>query len=116
MLVGSPVYMSHTAHPQVRKRNSAAHARLRALCASPLRRVFVFANENHKETYVPHSDGESPNDRNDRAIRTAAAWYKRVCPGVRVVLLTADAANRAKAREEGIEVSRNALASHAGTR
>ena len=89
--------------PQVRKRNSSAHARLRALCAAPSRRVFVFANENHKETFVPFVDGESPNDRNDRAIRTAVAWYKRVCPGVRVVLLTADAANRAKAREEGLE-------------
>jgi exosome complex exonuclease DIS3/RRP44 len=88
----------------VRKRNLSAYTRLRTLCAAPSRRVFVFANEHHRDTYCLAEPGESPNDRNDRAIRVATAWYARVCPGVRVVLLTADAGNRAKARAEGIEV------------
>jgi exosome complex exonuclease DIS3/RRP44 len=87
----------------VRKRNSSAHARLRALLAAPARRVVVFCNEQHRETYVVQAAGESANDRNDRAIRAVAAFYARVCPGARVLLLTADAGNRAKAREEGLE-------------
>ena len=97
--------LTHAA-PQVRRRNASAHARLRSLAATPSRRVFVFANEHHRETFVATAAGESPNDRNDRAIRAATAFYARVCPGVRVLLLTADAANRAAARAEGIEARR----------
>ena len=88
--------------PQVRRRNSSAYTRLRALCASRARRFFVFANEHREETYVTSNPGESPNDRNDRAIRTATAWYARVCPGAKVVLLTQDAACRAAATAEGL--------------
>ncbi len=96
--------------PQVRKRNVSAYNRLRSLCAAPGRRFFVFANEHHASTHVTVALGESANDRNDRAIRVATAWYSRVCPGARVVLLTADAANRAKALAEGITVRHLALA------
>ena len=54
--------------------------------------------------------GETANDRNDRAIRTAALWYQHHLDAevkgqhgrVRVVLLTNDKANREKAVEEGI--------------
>jgi hypothetical protein len=28
----------------------------------------------HRDTYVKEEPGESPNDRNDRAIRVAAQW------------------------------------------
>jgi len=53
---------------------------------------------------VKQLDGESPNDRNDRAIRAAAAWYtRRLQPRMRVVLLTNDADNRRKAAAEGID-------------
>ena len=49
-------------------------------------------------------DGESPNDRNDRAIRAAAAWYtRRLQQRMRVILLTNDADNRRKAAAEGID-------------
>jgi hypothetical protein len=60
---------------QVKARNAAAYQRLRAMCADPAKRFFVFANENHKDTAVESREGESANDRNDRALRTAAAWY-----------------------------------------
>ena len=53
----------------------SAYQRLRALCASPTKRFYVFANENHKDTFVKGLPGESPNDRNDRAIRMAAKWW-----------------------------------------
>lgn len=56
--------------------------------------------------------GEKPNDRNDRAIRVAAAWYenhlsqsqKDLNPDqrLRVVILTEDAANRDLAKRDGI--------------
>ncbi len=45
---------------------------------------------------------ESPNDRNDRAIRVAAAWYMRRVPGMPIIVLTNDAENRRKALEMGI--------------
>lgn len=44
------------------------------------------------------------NDRNDRAIRTAAFWYKtHLKDQITIVLLTDDQSNRERAREEGIE-------------
>lgn len=52
--------------------------------AHPLKRFFVFANEHHRATYCPANAGESPNDRNDRSIRAAAAWCAAEaggCPG-----------------------------------
>ena len=69
----------------------------------------MFVNEHHAETYVERAPGESANDRNDRAIRRAAAWYAgegRACyskEGMppRVVLVTDDAENRKKAESEG---------------
>ena len=33
-----------------------------------------------RETYTKAEAGESPNDRNDRAIRVAAAWCAKPCP------------------------------------
>ncbi len=56
-----------------------------------------------RETYIQAEPGESPNDRNDRAIRVAAKWYRDRLPGMRVVLLTDDVANRRKAGVEGLE-------------
>lgn len=65
-----------------------------------------------RDTYVERIGGEKPNDRNDRAIRVAAAWYeshlsqsqKDLNPDqrVRVVILTEDAANRDLAKRDGI--------------
>lgn len=53
--------------------------------------------------------GETANDRNDRAIRAATAWYEShlnnstdVGSEIRVILLTDDKANLEKAREAGI--------------
>ena len=56
-----------------------------------------------RDTYVQQEAGESPNDRNDRAIRVAAAWYTARLPGQKVILLTDDADNRRKAKEMGVE-------------
>jgi exosome complex exonuclease DIS3/RRP44 len=88
---------------EVRARNSSVYQRLRALISSPTKRFYVFANEHHKETYITADAGESPNDRNDRAIRVAAAWYVARLPTMRIILLTDDANNRLKAKEMGVE-------------
>lgn len=55
---------------------------------------------------------ESPNDRNDRAIRTACAWYKKHLNGeVDVVLLTNDIDNMKKAKADKL----NAMTSKIST-
>lgn len=61
-----------------------------------------------RDTYVERVAGESANDRNDRAIRVATAWYEKHLKlnereqPIRVVLLSDDRKNLEKAREEGI--------------
>ncbi len=73
---------------------------------------------------------ETANDRNDRAIRSAAKWYKKnleinqddveVNERVQVVLLTNDKDNAEKAREDGnntftsksLESGRNSFMNH----
>lgn len=88
---------------EVKNKNLAVYNRLRALCSNTLRRFFVFSNEHHKDTYVKAMSGESPNDRNDRAIRVAAQWYKNHLGGpTRVLMITNDRENKRKAAEEGI--------------
>lgn len=66
----------------------------------------------YRDTYVEREPGESANDRNDRAIRVATAWYERHLnrstndnSKMHVVLLTDDKQNLEKARAEGITCS-----------
>ena len=102
---------------ECKARSKTSYERLRAMCVDPAKRFFVFANEHHRETYVKASPGESPNDRNDRAIRVATQFYARVLAGKRVVLLTNDRGNLLRAKEEGIEALsvRQFAAEHAST-
>ena len=88
-----------TALEEVRHRDAAAAARLRGVAALPGKRAVVFANEHARATWVGEAAaGETPNDRNDRAVRAVAAFYANAAaPGVGVVLLTDDAACRAAA-------------------
>ncbi|KAL3845034.1 hypothetical protein ACJIZ3_002437 [Penstemon smallii] len=88
---------------EVKNKNLAVYNRLRALCSNSNRRFFVFSNEYHKDTYVKIENGESPNDRNDRAIRAAAQWYQNhLGSAVRVLLITNDRDNQRKATKDGI--------------
>ena len=91
----------------MKNRNLGAYKRMREATASSSKRFFVFANEHHRDTFVERRDGESAQDRNDRAIRTAASWYDRHLEKAgkhptRVVLLTNDKANREKALGSGL--------------
>ena len=65
----------HDVLMQVRHRNLSIYNRLLSLLKDHTRRFFLFSNEHNKDTYTAHRTGESPNDRNDRAIRMAASWY-----------------------------------------
>lgn len=100
---------------EVKARNSSVYQRLRGLIASPTKRFFVFANEHHRETYITAEPGESPNDRNDRAIRVAAAWYATRLPTMKIILLTDDVNNRVKAKEMGVEAMSAAQYAHMRT-
>ncbi|KAL3151102.1 hypothetical protein ABBQ38_012969 [Trebouxia sp. C0009 RCD-2024] len=88
---------------EVKHRNQSIYQRLRTLCASDTKRFFVFANENHRDTYIKQEPGESPNDRNDRAIRVGTAWYAHRLPQMKIYLLTNDADNRRKALSEHLD-------------
>ena len=85
-------------------------AELRALIADEKRRFHVFSNEFHRDTYTRRSVGETPNDRNDRAIRVATAWYQAQLDGeMEVLLITNDAENLRLAKEAGLAHWRNGL-------
>lgn len=72
-----------------------------------------------RDTYADREPDETANDRNDRAIRIATKWYddhirasqsskdleRTGKTATRVILLTDDAGNRAKAEAEGILVA-----------
>lgn len=54
----------------------------------------------NRDTYVERKEGESANDRNDRAIRRAVEWYHdhvTRAGGPKVVLLTNDVDNKRQA-------------------
>lgn len=88
---------------EVKNKNIGIYNRLRALCSSSSRKFYVFSNQHHRDTYVKEMAGETPNDRNDRAIRVATQWYQNhLGKAVQVLLVTNDRENKRKALEEGI--------------
>ncbi|XP_059621933.1 exosome complex exonuclease RRP44 [Phlebotomus argentipes] len=97
---------------EVKNKSSAVYKRLRELVSKSSRRIYTFVNEHHKDTFVERQAGESSNDRNDRAIRTAIEWYnghlrlsqkgKTEEKRLKVILLTNDVENMRKSREMGI--------------
>ncbi|TEB35393.1 RNB-domain-containing protein [Coprinellus micaceus] len=110
-----PIILLQTVIEEVRHRSLPLYNRLKALMNMDEKSIWVFYNEYRSETTVVREENETPNDRNDRGIRKAAAWYSSHLqlsnPPVRgkatpklptIVLLTEDAANRQKAEKEGI--------------
>lgn len=123
---GPDIIVLQTVLEEVRHRSLPLYNRLRALIAEEERRIWLFYNEACAETYPSRRDGESPNDRNDRAIREATAWYAKHLPAkspqrkkvksevdvkppavdteIDVILLSDDAGNRRAAQEMGLKV------------
>jgi len=92
----SNLILLQTVLDEVRGNSVKLYNRVRAFQAAHPHAV-VFCNEHHRATYVERVQGESPNDRNDRAIRVASAWLAAHLPSIRITLLTNDKDNRAKA-------------------
>ncbi|KIM82109.1 hypothetical protein PILCRDRAFT_821006 [Piloderma croceum F 1598] len=110
-----PIILLQTVIEEVRHRSLPLYNRLKAVVKTEEKRVWVFYNEYRSETAIIRQDDESPNDRNDRGIRKATAWYNAhlslMHPATRglpnqniptVVLMTDDLANRQKAEKDGI--------------
>ncbi|KAK2462485.1 hypothetical protein APHAL10511_005455 [Amanita phalloides] len=110
-----PIVLLQTVLEEVRHRSLPLYNRLKALAKADDKHVWVFYNEYRLETAVVRQENETPNDRNDRSIRTATSWYtshlsqsrKQVRTTGRaeppsVVLLTEDVANRQSAQAQGI--------------
>jgi len=62
-----------------------------------------------RDTYVDKDDRESPNNRNDRAIRAAVSWYQchfaeNGFDSYKVILLTSDKQHTKKSINQGITV------------
>lgn len=109
------VIVLQTVLEEVKHHNMHIYKRLRALIGSPDRAFIVFSNENHRDTFIERDKGESPNDRNDRAIRVATRWYNAhilaSLPPLAstttkpvAVYLTDDAGSRALARQESTDL------------
>lgn len=105
------VIILQTVLEELRNRSLPLYNRLIGLTKSEDKRFYVFFNEFRLETYINREQGESINDRNDRAVRQAAKWYgehiqravngsskSKVCPSI--VMLSDDKENLRKARAE----------------
>lgn len=110
----SPVFTNviimQTVANEVRNHSMPLYNRLRTLLMDPDRRFWLFYNDFHQDTNVVRFADESPNDRNDRAIRQAAAYYTahlrtHALPGHAdtTVMVSEDVENVHKARVEGLE-------------
>ncbi|TCD60755.1 exosome catalytic subunit dis3 [Steccherinum ochraceum] len=115
-LFKTPIVLLQTVMEEVRHRSLPLFNRLKMLMRTDEKTVWVFYNEYRSETAVIREEGETPNDRNDRGIRKATAWYNShislARPPIRnqpkpvlttAVLLTDDVANRQKAEAEGLK-------------
>ncbi|CAK1598616.1 unnamed protein product [Parnassius mnemosyne] len=103
------VIILQTVLEEVKHQNTAIYQRLLEIIGKKTRKFYSFVNEHHKDTYIERNPGEKQNDRNDRAIRKAAAWYASHLSinnldgqYPQIVLLTDDENNRKIAQEEGI--------------
>ena len=97
------VIVLQTVLEELKNRSLPLYNRLIAITRSEEKRFYVFFNEFRQETYVLRGEGESINDRNDRAVRRAARWYRehlprKQCP--EIVILTDDRENIKRAKSE----------------
>ena len=99
------VIIIQTVLEEVKNRSLPLYNRLIALTKSEEKRFYLFFNEFRLETYVRREEGESINDRNDRAVRRAAKWYAEHLPrktSPPIVVLTDDQENLRKALAEKV--------------
>ena len=107
------VVILQTVLEELRNRSLPLYNRLIGLTKSEDKRFYVFFNEFRLETHVIREQGETINDRNDRAVRQAVKWYgehlqqavksggkHKQCPTI--LMLSDDKENLRKAKAENI--------------
>eukprot|EP00126_Sphaerothecum_destruens_P011113 Sdes_comp20858_c0_seq9m17701 len=91
---------------EVKNKSIEIYKRLRNICSQPSKKFFVFLNEHHKDTFLQRLASETPNDRNDRAIRQSVKWYNSHLlnedDALSTLLVTNDKANSLLAQKDGI--------------
>jgi exosome complex exonuclease DIS3/RRP44 len=109
------VVILQTVLEELRNRSLPLYNRLIALIRSGDRRYYVFFNDFRAETHVFRTEGETINDRNDRAVRKAVHWYKEhLQKSIKesgrgsskppsILLLSDDRENVRKAIDDGLE-------------
>ncbi|KAI9888523.1 MAG: exosome catalytic subunit dis3 [Vezdaea aestivalis] len=107
------VVILQTVLEELRNRSLPLYNRVIALCKSEEKRFYVFFNDFRLETYIERNVGETINDRNDRAVRTAVAWYQEHLKATArkgqgspevpaIVMLSEDVDNLRKAVAQGL--------------
>lgn len=105
------VVILQTVLEELRNRSLPLYNRLIGLTKSEDKRFYVFFNDFRMETYVQREANESVNDRNDRAVRRAVAWYAEHLARTKasnvpaIVMLSDDQDNLRKAKAEGLNGS-----------
>ena len=99
------VILLQTALEELKNKSTSCYQRIMLMEQNPAKNFVVFYNEHHQETFVDRVEGESPNDRNDRAIRRAVEWYTHTHPTRKFCLVTNDSDCRAKALEMGLNAT-----------
>lgn len=108
------VIVLQTVLEEVKNRSLPLYHRLIALTKNEGKRFYVFFNEFRQETHIAREQGETINDRNDRAVRKAVQWYnqhitdavaarsKKQTRIPTVVMVTDDRDNLRKAKAEKV--------------
>ncbi|KAK2773951.1 exosome catalytic subunit dis3 [Emmonsiellopsis sp. PD_33] len=107
------VIILQTVLEELKNQSLPLYNRLISLIRSEEKRYYLFFNEFRLETHVRRGAEESINDRNDRAVRTAAKWYsehlrqvvkrsKKEQAAPAIVMITDDKDNLRKAEQEGV--------------
>ncbi|EEQ88087.1 exosome complex exonuclease exoribonuclease [Blastomyces dermatitidis ER-3] len=107
------VIILQTVLEELKNQSLALYNRLISLIRSEEKRYYLFFNEFRLETHVRRGAEESINDRNDRAVRTAAKWYQEHLGQVvkrnqkeqtapAIAMITDDKDNLRKAEQEGV--------------
>ena len=105
------VIILQTVLEELRNRSLPLYNRVIGLTKSEDKHFYVFFNDFRQETYVVREQGETINDRNDRAVRRAVNWYgehlhqsikssKRPIQCPTIIMLSDDKENLKKAKAE----------------
>lgn len=109
------VIVLQTVLEEVKNRSLPLYHRLISLTKNEDKRFYVFFNEFRTETYILREQGETINDRNDRAVRKATEWYQKHIKQAAnarnsqripaIVMITEDKENLQKGINDGISCS-----------